>query len=259
MRIAVRLCAVLSLLGLAVPLQAQTLRVAAAADLQYAMDDLTSHFERRSGVKVVASYGSSGNLRSQIQNGAPFDLFFSADADFPRRLVEGGFADADTLIIYAHGHLVLWAAAELKLGLAERGFEVLKDPRVQRIAIANPQLAPYGRVAVAALQHAGLYEAVKSKLIFGENITQTAQFAQSGSAQVGVLALSLTYAGSMKNGEKWELPANLYPVIEQAAVVVRSSTNKKAARAFLEFVESREGQEILANYGLSQGSTATKP
>jgi molybdate transport system substrate-binding protein len=259
MPLAISLCVVLSLVAMVAPVPAQTLHVAAAADLQYAMGDLASQFEKQSGIKVVSSYGSSGNFRSQIQNGAPFDLFFSADAEYPQQLVTGGFADADTLTVYGHGHLVLWASADEKLGLAEKGFEALTDPRVQKIAVANPEFAPYGRAAVAALQKAGLYQAVKSKLVFGENISQAAQFAQSRSAQMAVLALSLTFADGMKNGEKWEIPANLYPVIEQAAVVVHSTANKKAAQAFLDFVKSREGQRILTRYGLSPGSAAQQP
>ena len=251
MRIVSKLSVVLSLLVIVLPLRAQTLRVAAAADLQYAMRDLAIEFERQSGIKVAASYGSSGNFRSQIQNGAPFDLFFSADAEYPKQLAAGGFADRDTLTVYAHGHLVLWASEGEKLDLARKGFAALNDPRVKKIAIANPQLAPYGRASVAALKQSGFYDAVRAKLIFGENISQAAQFAQSGSAQVGILARSLTFVESMRTGEKWEVPANLHPVIEQTAVVVRSSTNKKAARAFLDFVKSREGQQILTKYGFS--------
>jgi len=259
MRILFKLGAMLSLLSTALPVPAQTLRIAAAADLQYAMSDLAVQFEKKSGVHVVATYGASGNFRSQIQNGAPFDLFFSADVEFPKQLISGGLAEADTLTLYAHGHLALWAAAEEKLELPRKGFEALKDPVVKRIAIANPELAPYGRAAVAALQKAGVYEAVRPKLIYGENISQAAQFAQSRNAQIGILALSLTFADGMKKGETWEIPANLYPPVEQAAVVVSTSANKKAARAFLEFVTSREGQQILTSYGLSAGASDHKP
>jgi len=233
--------------------------VAAAADLQYAMGDLAGAFEKQSGIKVVASYGSSGNFRSQIQNGAPFDLFFSADVEYPKQLVANGFADGDLLTVYAHGHLILWASAEEKLDLSHRGFDALKDRRVEKIAIANPELAPYGRAAVSALKGAGVYEAVKAKLIFGENISQAAQFTQSGNAQVGILARSLVSADSMKNGETWEVPANRYPAIEQAAVVVHASTNKKAAWAFLEFVKGPAGRQILSNYGLSVDADGPKP
>ena len=259
MKIATKLGVMLSLLVVAAGVSAQTLRVAAAADLQYAMSELASQFEKQSGVKVLPTYGSSGNFRSQIQNGAPFDLFFSADSNYPRQLVAGGFADADTVTVYARGHLVLWASRDEKLDLSHRGLEALKDARVQKIAIANPKVAPYGQAAIAALENAGVYDAVKTKLIFGENISQAAQFAQSGSAQVGILAFSLTFADNMRNGDRWELPVTLYPAVDQAAVVVRASTNKPAARAFLEFVKSAAGQQILTKYGLSPGGAAAKP
>jgi molybdate transport system substrate-binding protein len=241
--------AVISLL--AVSAQAQTLRVAAAADLQFAMNDLADHYEKSTGTEIAVSYGSSGNFRTQIANGAPFDLFFSADVQYPKLLIAAGQADPDTLYIYAHGLIVLWAPAGSNLDLAKRGLAVLNDPRVTRIAIANPEHAPYGRAAVAALQKASLYDGVKSKLVYGENIAQAAQFAESGSAQIGILALSLTYAGSMKNGERWEIPQNLYPPLEQAAVIVHDSKNRAAARAFLDYMKSPEGKEILTKYGFT--------
>jgi molybdate transport system substrate-binding protein len=249
------LCALL----LAFRADAQTLRVAAAADLQLAMHDLASQFEKNSGTKVAVSYGSSGNFQAQIENGAPFDLFFSADAMYPERLVKASVADAQSLVEYAEGHLVLWAASGENLQLAKRGFEVLKDPRVQKIAIANPQHAPYGRAAVAALKKAGLYDQVKDKLVYGENISQAAQFAQSGSAQLGLVAFSLTFAESMKTGETWEIPAEYYPPIQQEAVIINSSPNKAAARAFLAFVKSEQGRKILSNYGLTSPIEAAQP
>jgi molybdate transport system substrate-binding protein len=255
----------LMLLSLAACASAQEVRVAAASDLQFAMKDLATKYEKSTGRKVGVSYGSSGNFRTQIANGAPFDLFFSADVQYPNLLITAGLADAETLYIYAHGRLVLWAPAGSNLQLAQRGFEVLKDPRVSKVAIANPEHAPYGRAAVAALQKAGLYDAVKSKLVYGENISQAAQFAESGSAQVGVLALSLTFAESMKNGERWEVPQDLYPPLEQAAVVIHASGNKAAATAFLDYVKSAEGKEVLAKYGFttdsggSAGAGAQKP
>lgn len=255
LRLTLLLCSVL----LAFRIEAQTLRVAAAADLQLAMNDLASQFEKKTGTKVAVSYGSSGNFQAQIENGAPFDAFFSADVMYPERLVKAGVADAGSLVEYARGHLVLWAAANENLELAKRGFEVLKDPRVQKIAIANPEHAPYGRAAVAALKKAGLYDQVKNKLVYGENISQAAQFAQSGSAQVGMVAFSLTFAASMKNGDKWEIPAEYYPPIQQEAVVMTSSPNKVAARAFLEFVKSEQGRKILADYGLAPPEATVKP
>jgi molybdate transport system substrate-binding protein len=231
--------------------QTQPLRVAAAADLQFAMNDLGAQYEKKTGTKVAISYGSSGNFRAQIENGAPFDVFFSADAQYPQQLVTAGKADGPSLFVYALGHLVLWAPGAEKLDVAKKGFDVLKDPGVTRVAIANPEHAPYGRAAVAALQKAGLYEQVKSKLVFGENISQTAQFVQSGSAQVGIIALSLTFADSMKGGDQWTIPSELYPVMQQDAVIVSSSTNKAAAQAFLDFVKSDEGRKTLLKYGLT--------
>jgi len=246
------------LLVFAPMMHAQTLRIAAASDLQFVMSDLCDRFEKKSGIKVAVTYGSSGNFRAQIQNGAPFDLFFSADVLYPQQLISAGFADAQSLTVYAQGHLALWAPAGTNLLLEERGFEALKDARVRKIAIANPEHAPYGRAAVAALQKAGAYDQVKSKLVFGENISQAAQFVQSGSAQVGIIAFSLTFAESMKAGEHWEIPADLYPPLQQGAVVIDSSQNKAAARAFLKFVKSFEGREVLAKFGLTSPVTAQK-
>jgi molybdate transport system substrate-binding protein len=240
-------------------LGAQTLRVAAAADLQFAMSDMAAQFEMKTGTKVAVSYGSSGNFRAQIQNGAPFDLFFSADMSYPQHLVGEGFADGPSLYVYAQGHLVLWARASEGLHLERKGFEALKDPRVEKIAIANPEHAPYGRAAVAALQKAGLYDQIKSKLVFGENISQAAQFAQTGSAQVGIIALSLTLAQSMKDGERWEIPVDLYPPLRQAAVIIHASTNKAAANAFLEFVRGGEGQKTLLKHGLTPLASPQNP
>jgi molybdate transport system substrate-binding protein len=246
------------LFAVGVSLRAQTLRVAAAADLQLAMDDLARQFEKSAGTKLAISYGSSGNFRTQIENGAPFDVFFSADAQYPQQLVKSGAADAQSFVVYGYGHLVLWAPAAENLHLSERGLEVLKDARVIKIAIANPEHAPYGRAAVAALQKAGLYEQVKPKLVYGENISQAAQFAQSGSAQVGIIAQSLTFAESMKGGERWEIPEELYPPLEQAAVMVNASSNKTAAKAFLAFVKSEEGRKVLSKYGLTPLEAAAK-
>jgi len=245
-------------LTFAVSVRAQSLRVAAAADLQFALNDVAGKYEKESGKKVEVSYGSSGNLRTQIENGAPFDLFFSADVQYPKMLISSGLADGDTLYIYAHGRLVLWAPAGANLDLAQQGLAALKDPKIIKIAIANPEHAPYGRAAVAALQKAGLYDDVKSKLVYGENISQAAQFVASGSAQVGILALSLTYAESMKGGERWEVPANLYPPLEQAAVVISASKNKDAAKAFLDYVKGAEGRDVLAKYGFTVGAVAQK-
>ena len=249
----------LALLLLSCCVRAQTLRVAAAADLQFAMNDLAGQYEKQTGMKIVVTYGSSGNFHAQIGNGAPFDLFFSANAMYPEQLVKAGVADAKSLTVYTQGHLVLWAPAGSNWHLRERGFEALKDPHVQKIAIANPEHAPYGRAAVAALQKAGLYDEIKPKLVLGENISQAAQFAQSGSAQIGIIALSLTFAPSMNGGEEWEIPAKYYPPILQDAVIINSSQNKAAAQTFLDFVKGEKGRNILAKYGFTAPQSNTQP
>jgi molybdate transport system substrate-binding protein len=231
------------------PAQTVELRVAAAADLKLAMGELATEFEKASGKKVDVTYGSSGNFFSQLQNGAPFDLFFSADIEYPRKLKAAGLTGPETLYEYAIGRIVIWAPPESKLDLAKLGWKALLDDHVQKIAIANPEHAPYGRAAVAALQKVGIYEQVKSKLVYGENISQAAQFVQSGNAQVGIVAMSLAVSPAMKNGKQWEIPADMHPAIEQAAIVMKAAKNKQAAKAFLEFVKSKDGRAILEKYG----------
>ena len=232
-------------------LRAQTVRVAAASDLQFAMPELAARYEKESGAKVETSFGSSGNFFAQIQNGAPFALFFSADRSYAEKLVAAGQADPKSLSVYALGRLVLWAPRDANLKLTERGLSALTDTSVKKIAIANPEHAPYGRAAVAALQNAGLYEQLKLKLVFGENISQAAQFAQSGNAQVGVIALSLALSENMKNGERWLVPVDLHPPLEQVAVLINAGANKARAAGFLEFVESETGRAILTRYGFT--------
>jgi molybdate transport system substrate-binding protein len=234
-------------------LEAQNLeiRVAAAADLNFAMADLAGQFEKQTGIQVNVTSGSSGNFFSQIQNGAPFDLFFSADIEYPKKLAAAGFAEPETLQEYALGRIVIWAPASAKVDVAKQGWSALVDASVQKIAIANPEHAPYGRAAVSALQKAGIYEQVKTKLIYGENISQAAQFVQSGNAQAGIIALSLAISPGMKGGMIWQIPAETYSPIEQGAVVLKSARNKNAARAFLKFVKSPAGREILEKHGFA--------
>jgi molybdate transport system substrate-binding protein len=231
--------------------QGQEIRVAAAADLNFAMVDLSGQFEKQTGVKVNVTSGSSGNFFSQIQNGAPFDLFFSADMEYARKLAAAGFAEPETLREYALGRIVIWAPAGTKPDVAKQGWNALLDASVQKIAIANPEHAPYGRAAVSALQKAGIYEQVKKKLVYAENISQAAQFVQSGNAQAGIIALSLAISPAMKEAKIWEIPAETYQPIEQGAVVLKSAKSKNAARAFLEFVSSAAGRKILEKYGFA--------
>lgn len=237
---------------------AKTLRVAAAADLRFAMNELAAQYERSTGVRVAVTYGSSGNFFAQIENGAPFDLFFSADSEYPRQLVERGSAAPGSLREYAAGRLVLWAPEKSELQLAAQGWAALSDSRVTKIAIANPALAPYGRSAVAAMQAAGVYPRVRDRLVFGESVLQAAQFVQSGNAQAAVLPLSLALSPEMKSGQRWEIPAALYPAILQSAVILRSAADASAARNFLNFVTGKPGQAILASFGFGPPAAAAR-
>lgn len=231
------------------------LLVAAAADLQAVMPELAMRFERDSGVPTKVTYGSSGNFFAQIQNGAPVDVFFSADVDYPRRLVESGHADRDSLYEYATGHLVLWTRGDSTVDVS-RGLASLTSAAIRRIAIANPQYAPYGRAAVAALQHETLYDAIKSKLVLGENISQTAQFAQTGNADVAIVSLALARGSALKNGRYQEIPSSFYPPIRQAVVVVTRSRHKDAARQLLAFLRRPATAQLLTTFGFAVPGTA---
>ncbi len=231
------------------------LKVAAASDLSTAIDRLASAFEKQAGIHVTVSLGSSGNFFAQIQNGAPFDVFLSADKSYPEKLEQAGKTEG-SLVAYARGRLVLWMPNSSNLQLPSRGqvlegnLDGLSGPTVHKIAIANPEHAPYGRAAMAALAHFGVYDQLKPKLVLGENISQTAQFAQSGNADVAFLSLSLAASGTMQREGHWLLvPDGSYPPIEQAGAVVKSSQNKPQARRFLEFLISPEGQTILRDFG----------
>ncbi len=238
-------------------LHAQSLRIAAASDLQFALSDLASQYEKQSDAKLSITYGSSGNFYAQIQNGAPFDLFFSADISYPQKLIDAGLADSDSRYTYAFGRLILWLPPDSPINPTQMQWNTLLDARIQKIAIANPEHAPYGRAAVAALQKSGLYEQVKSKLVYGENISQTAQFVQSGNAQAGIVALSLTFTPAMKFGKTWEIPRESYPPLEQAVVLLKSSPNKPAANAFLAFLRTEPARATLARYGFTLPAAAS--
>jgi molybdate transport system substrate-binding protein len=243
--------AVLAGLAWATAAPVQTLSIAAASDLQAVLPTLAQSFEKQSGVATRLTFGSSGNFFSQIQNGAPFDVFLSADLEYPQRLVSGGVARGETLYEYASGRIVLWTRKDSGIDVRQ-GLRVLTDPRVRRIAIANPEHAPYGRAAVAALRHEHLYDAVQPKLVLGENISQAAQFAQSGNADVGILALSVALAPALKSGGSYtELPSTMHPPIRQAAVVLRRAQNQKAARDFLEFLKQPDSMKLLADFGFA--------
>lgn len=228
------------------------LLVAAAADLNPAVNDIAQQFEKKTGVRLKLSIGASGALTQQIQNGAPFDLFFSADMDYPRQLVAQGQADAASLYKYSLGKLVLWVPTDSPLDVEHKGMEVLFDSSVKKIALANPQHAPYGRAAVAALKHAGLYDRLADRFVLGENVSQAAQFAESGNAQVGFVALAHALSPAIKNtGKFWVIPADYYPALEQGVVIIASSQRKKEAADFLAYVKTKEASDLLRRYGFT--------
>lgn len=227
----------------------QGIAVAAAADLQHVMPELAERFRRTAGRPVTITYGSSGNFFSQIQNGAPFDLFFSADIEYPRRLAVDGFVEPGSLVEYGTGRIVLWSRKDRALNTG-RGLAALLDPGVRRIAIANPEHAPYGRAAVAALRHEHLYDQVRMKLVRGENVAQAAQFVESGNADAGIIALSLAMAPGLKErGVYYEVPETFHPPITQAAVVIRASRHKDVARAFLASLRTPKAVRLMQANG----------
>jgi len=231
-------------------LQSRELTVAAAADLSSALQGIADGYQKQRGVTVKLSFGASGALTQQIENGAPFDLFFSADMDYPRQLISAGDAEAGSLYEYAVGKLVMWAPANSPLDLNRQGMNALLDPSVKKIAIANPGHAPYGRAAVAALQHAGLYDRVSDRLVLGENVAQAAQFVESGNAQAGFVALAHAVAPSMQGkGQYWVVPAEDYPPLAQGVVMLSHSQHKKDAAAFLTYIKTKEISELLRKYG----------
>ncbi len=230
---------------------AAELTVAAAADLNAPLTEIANNFQKQTGNAVHLSFGASGNLTTQIENGAPYDVFFSADVGYPERLVKENLAESQSLTRYAVGALVLWVPEDSVLDVERAGMQVLLNPAVKRIAIANPEHAPYGRAAVAALKHFGLYDRVAKHLALGESASQAAQFAQSGNALVGIIALAEAMALG-HNGRYWIVPQDAYPALEQAAVITARSRNKELAGKFLEFVREPESAATLRRYGFAE-------
>jgi molybdate transport system substrate-binding protein len=236
--------------------------VAAASDLNAAAKDFIADFEKRTGHTAKLSLGSSGNFHAQIKNGAPFDVFLSADLNYVRDLEKAGLTEAGSSFIYAIGRIVLWVPKNSPIDIRALGMKAVLQPQVRRIAIANPDHAPYGRAAVSAMESAGVYAAVKNKFVLGENISQTAQFVQSGSADIGIVALSLALTDTMKSaGSYWEIPLDSYPRMEQGAVLLaqaRRAGHLAAAREFLEALRGAAGRAILQRYGFSLPGTGAR-
>lgn len=242
----------LAALTLACPLAAapaEKVSVAAAANLTYALEALNAGFRQTNpGVAVTVLTGASGNLVTQIENGSPNDVFLSADMDFPRRLIKAGYADESTLVDFAVGRLVLWTT---RPGLELTSIpSVVRSPAVARLAIANPATAPYGAAALQALTKLGLADEARPKLVTGENITQTAQFVETGNADAGFVALSLVRSPRLKERGRWiEVPPGLYSPLDQGAVLTRQGKDNPAARRYLAFLRSPEAGTILNRFG----------
>ena len=230
----------------------KTLRVAAAADLNVALGDLITRFSAARHVDVSVSYGSSGTFYAQLLNHAPFDLFFSADLEYPRQLAARGLTLAQGEFSYAVGRLAVWTPAASALDVEHRGLQALADPALAHVAIANPEHAPYGRAAVAALRSAGLYDRLRPKLVYGENVAQALQFAGSGAADAGIVALSLALTPGLRDHAHWmEIPIDMYPRMVQGGTILAWAADVSAAQALRAFVFSAEGRAILKQYGFS--------
>jgi molybdate transport system substrate-binding protein len=221
--------------------------IAAASDLKFAMDEVAASFRKaHPGDTVEVVYGSSGNFHAQIQQGAPFDLYFSADIAYPRELARRGLA-ASEVKPYAIGRIVLWSAS---LDATRMTLASLADPKITRIAIANPKHAPYGRRAEEALRAAGVWEKAEPKLVYGENIAQTAQYVQTGNAQVGIIALSLAVNPQLAGKGGYRLiPDNLHQPLEQGFLITRRAAGNELARRFADFMSTRPVRAIMTRYG----------
>lgn len=239
------------LASLALPAAAQTLVVAAASDMATSIDELAAAFAREApGAEVKTALGASGNLFAQIKNGAPFDVFMSADMAYPARLAREGAAEGSTLQPYAVGRVVLWSA-DRRFDLRQ-GLRVLGDARLARLAIANPDVAPYGHAARAALQAHGFWDTVKDKLVIGENVAQAAQFVQTGNAQLGVVSYSTVLGPRMKGvGSYYLIPDDGAAPIEQGAIVTRKGQGNALSGRFMQFLQSPAARAILLRHGFS--------
>lgn len=242
---------------LAASAHAEKITVAAAADLKFAMDEIVAVYKKANpSDEVDVVYGSSGKFHTQIQQGAPYDLFFSADIGFPRELAAAGLA-ASEVKPYAFGRIVLWSAG---MDATKMTLSSLTDPKITRIAIANPKHAPYGKRAEEALKAAGVWDKVESKLVYGENIAQTAQYVQTGNAQVGIIALSLAVNSELaRKGGYWMIPDNLHQPLEQGYIVTKRAESNPLAKRFAGYIASKSSRAVMTKYGfVLPGEVASK-
>jgi len=239
------------------PMDAQTpLRIAAAADLEPVLPPILDQFQQATGIHAEATFQASAALTTQIQNGAPFDVFLSADLGYPKRLIDAGLADAtgsgdpSRPVVYARGTLVLWARKDSHL--PPPSLDLLNNPDLKRLSIANPDRAPYGRAAVAALTSLKLYDTIKSRLVTAENISQAAQFVDSGNADAGLISLTSALIPRLSaDGVYFVVPRDLYPPIEQGAVIISKTAQREQAHKFLDYLLSAPIQAQLAKSGLT--------
>jgi molybdate transport system substrate-binding protein len=232
--------------GSAPPAAAAEVRVAAASDLTPAFEELAPQFEASTGQKLALSFAASGLLAKQIEEGAPFDLFAAANVAFVDAVVAQGACDGASKAAYARGRIVVWARKDA--GFPAPSLRELEDPRFKRIAIANPEHAPYGKAAQQALERLGLWQKLQPRLVFGENVKQTLQFARSGNAEVGIVALSLALAS---DGDYREVPEELHAPLIQALVVCRGGRNVEGARRFAAYLSTPAARAVLARHGLT--------
>ncbi|HEY9857331.1 MAG TPA: molybdate ABC transporter substrate-binding protein [Stenomitos sp.] len=237
-------------MGWTLPVHAASLTVAAASSAQEPLTELIQRFERETGQAVRPVFGASGKFVAQITQGAPFDLFFSADDVYPRRLAEASLAGTPRR--YARGRLVLWSPIGSPLDV-RKGLDVLRAPGLKRLAIANPKLAPYGRAAVEAMRAAQVAEAVQPKLVLGENVAQTLQFVTSGGADLGLIPLSMALSSKLQGrGTYWLLPATLHAPLDAEAVLLNATKNRPLAERFLDYCTSSRSASVWRRYGLAE-------
>ncbi|HIE65818.1 MAG TPA: molybdate ABC transporter substrate-binding protein [Nitrospiria bacterium] len=239
-----------SLYGQSAKASGKTLLIAAASNLRFAMNEIVDEFGKAFQAEVKVAYGSSGSFTAQLMAGAPFDLFFSADEALPQKLISKGLALEDTLYRYGTGQIVLWVANRSPIRLEKDGMKALLHPSVHKIAIANPRHAPYGAAAVAALQNAGLYEGLRSRLVFGENISEAAHFVRAGSAEIGILSYAHAIGSPLKeSGRFWPIPTSSYPPLNQATIILGQSRNVPLSKSFVTFMIEGLGREIMERNG----------
>lgn len=228
--------------------------VAAAGDLRGVLEELKTDFEaRHGGIQLQLSYGASGSLTAQIRQGAPFDVFLSADTGFPDQLEKAGLVAPQGVFPYAVGSLTLWVRKDLGLDPAREGLKILLNPAVRKISIANPQVAPYGRAAEAALRSTALYDQAQPRLVFADNIAQAAQFCQTGAAEAGLISLAQARNPALaQGGIAWKVPANFYPAIRQAGAILKRTQVPEQAQAFCAYLLGPEGRAILARHGFGR-------